>query len=170
MNSKPLLILPILLCSVSLSGCNPSLSGFNSILIQDQGVWEANDIYFDELDLCIDNLQIKVTEKIGLDYGVYIDENDTHYNLSIWSNDELIDMRPSFSYDHELMLGWEDDDYLFYFQGNYRQGFMKRYFLMAIRAQDKHSEEANGLNGVYYVSNQWVKDIRFNQIIKERRK
>ncbi|MCD8203624.1 MAG: hypothetical protein LUB56_00655 [Coprobacillus sp.] len=98
---------------VCLSGC---WQGYHQH-IKEQGVWEANNIYFEQTNLLINNIKLVISEKTGLQYGLYSSENSSIFNYSIWLNDVPVgqDESEEFTYNFipQTNISWNDGTYLY---------------------------------------------------------
>lgn len=169
MKNKSLLILPLLLCSLTISGCNWFAT------YPPQGIWEATDITLPNLNVHIDSLKIVVTAKLGLPYGDSVNSHSTIYNYSIWWNDTPIydeedeDFIFGVTIDHMHMFYWKNNNYSAELQGDFKKTSKDTYtFEGYFWIYDENSyvpvENAKG----YYALRDDIDNLTFSQIAWEK--
>ncbi|MCD8204805.1 MAG: hypothetical protein LUC16_03170 [Coprobacillus sp.] len=83
--------------------------------INEQGVWEASDIYFEQADLLINNIKLVISEKTGLQYGHYSSWISSIFNYSIWLNDVPVGQDESEAFVYNFIpdtdIYWNDGTY-----------------------------------------------------------
>ncbi len=168
MKVKKAILLPILLFTISISGCDsPNID-------PSQGIWEATDITLPNFGVHIDSLKIVVTAKLGLPYGVSVSSHSTIYNYSIWWNDiplytsEDDGLIFGVTFDYMCMFYFESDDYSGQIQGHFKSEGDSIYYEGNFQLYDRNSYVSQENAFGYYALRDDIDNLVFTQIAWEK--